>query len=336
LSTLALVAATTLAAGCAAEPTASPESAPETTESAVASAFPVTIEHAFGATTIESEPQRVVAWGWGAADAVIALGVTPVGIPFQPYGGDENGLLPWIAEELEAQGAEVPAILAETDGIPPYEAIAALEPDLILAPYSGIDQEQYDTLAAIAPVVAYPEIPWSTPWRDVISITGTALGKSDEAAAVLAGIEESVAAAATANPEFDGVSIAEVWDVAGTFYIYRPADPRVEFATDLGFTNAESVEALAPADAPTFYYTLATERVGELESDLLLIYGTTQEEIDAFLATDYAQLMPQVTEGRYATLVGAEVIASVSPPTALSLTWGIDTFVEALRAGLGE
>ena len=55
------------------------------------SSFPVTISHAFGETTIEASPERVVAWGWGAADAAIALGVIPVGIPAQVYGGDENG-----------------------------------------------------------------------------------------------------------------------------------------------------------------------------------------------------------------------------------------------------
>ena len=43
-------------------------------------------------------------WGWGSADAAIALGVTPVAIPTQSYGGDENGLLPWIAEDARGAG----------------------------------------------------------------------------------------------------------------------------------------------------------------------------------------------------------------------------------------
>ena len=49
--------------------------------------FPVTIDHALGSTTIEAKPERVVTWGWSAQDAVLGLGVTPVGMPFFSYGG---------------------------------------------------------------------------------------------------------------------------------------------------------------------------------------------------------------------------------------------------------
>ena len=63
-----------------------------------------------------------------------------------------------------------------------------------------VTEEQYATLSEIAPVVAYPDQPWSTPWRDIISITGEALGREDEANEVLAGIDASLAAAATAHP----------------------------------------------------------------------------------------------------------------------------------------
>lgn len=295
--------------------------------------FPVTIAHAFGETTIESTPERVVAWGWGAADAAIALGVIPVGIPAQPYGGDEKGLLPWIDEALTAAGAKTPELLSEVDGIPPYEAIAALEPDLILSPYSGMTAEQYETLSKIAPVVAYPGEAWATPWQDVITITGQALGLNEKAAEVLASIDDAIAAKAAEHPEFAGKTIAQVWDVAGTVYVYRAADARVGFVEDLGFTTAPSVEALASDESP-FYYTLSTERLDELKSDVVLVYGTTKDELNAFLSSSYGRLMPQITNGDYASLTGATIIASVSPPTALSLTWGLDQFVDALAAAI--
>ena len=47
-----------------------------------------------------------------------------------------------------------------------YEAISDSNPDIILAAYSGITQEEYDLLSEIAPVVAYPENAWQTLWRD--------------------------------------------------------------------------------------------------------------------------------------------------------------------------
>src|SRR5690606_33492650 len=98
----------------------------------------------------------------------------------------------------------------------PFEAISTADPDVILAHYSGITQEQYDTLSQIAPVVAYPDEAWSTPWRDVVTIAGEALGRQDEATEVLAGIDEQIAEQAAAHPEFEGLSLAAVWDVAGT------------------------------------------------------------------------------------------------------------------------
>jgi iron complex transport system substrate-binding protein len=42
------------------------------------------------------------------------------------------------------------------------------------------------------------------------------------------------------------------------------------------------------------------------------------------------QVMPQVTDGALASIAGEEYVASVSPPTALSLTWGLDEYVTEL------
>lgn len=309
-------------------------SAPSTpaAESSTA-AFPVTIDDALGGATIDEQPERVVAWGWGAADAVLALGVVPVAIPHQSYGGDADGVLPWIREAVAGMGAQLPTVLPDSGDDVPYEAIQAAEPDVILAPYSGLTQEQRDTLTAIAPVVAYPDQPWATPWRDVVTIVGKALGRDAEAAAVLEGIDDQVTAARDAHPELAGHTVAAVWDTGTTFYVYTPADPRVQFLTDLGLVSAPSVETLDSGES-SFYLTLSHERLSELTSDLLVVYGSTQEEADAFLTAPYAQVMPQVTGRAVAQLIGTELIASVSPPTALSITWGLDRTVDALSTAV--
>ncbi|GGA65739.1 periplasmic binding protein [Pseudoclavibacter endophyticus] len=287
------------------------------------------IEHALGTTELPADPQRVVALGWGAADAALALGVVPIGMEAQEYGGNDEAVLPWAAERLEELGAETPEILPSSSEAPPYEAIAALQPDLILAPYSGVDQSQYDLLTEIAPTVAYPGEPWATPWPTVIEMVGQSLGLADEAEQLLADIDQTIAGSASVHPEFEGKSIAMVWDTAGTFAVYKPADPRVQFAVDLGFTSAPAVEELSNGDE-TFYYTLSYERTSALESDVVVVFADTQQEMDAFLAQPYAQAIPAVQSGAVAQVVGAALIASVSPPTALSLTWGIDEYLSAL------
>ncbi|TFD33913.1 iron-siderophore ABC transporter substrate-binding protein [Cryobacterium cryoconiti] len=325
-STYALAAAATALAltlsGCSAAP------ADSATDAATSGSFPVTIDHAFGETTIEAQPERVVTWGWGSADDAIALGVVPVAIPFQAYGGDENGVLPWIADALEEQGEDLPTVLPDSEE-PPYEDIAEAAPDVILAAYSGLTEEQYELLSEIAPVVAYPGEPWATDWRELVTITGTALGKTAEAVELLDGIDAEIAEQAAAHPEFAGRSIALTSDSGGTFYVYTKDDPRVAFTLDLGFVSAPSVDALATDDAG-FYYTLSYEQLDQLDSDVLVNFGTTPEESEAFLSAAYAQPMRQVQNETVASPVGAAFIAAVSPPTGLSLTWGIDDYVALL------
>lgn len=321
----AALAAALLLAGCTA--------APATNDPGTASgdAFPVTLEHAFGETVIEAEPERVVTWGWGSTDAALAVGVVPVAMAYQSYGGDENGIHPWTQEKLDELGAETPIVLPESSEEIPFEEIADAEPDLILAVFSGITADDYELLSAIAPTVAYVGEAWTTPWKDVVATVGTALGKSAEATAVLDEIDATLAEQAEEHPELAGKTIAAVWDVAGTFYVYKEADARVEFLFDLGLVSAPSVDELANGDS-SFYFTLSYEQLDQLDSDIILSYSDTQAEADAFLAASYTQAIPAVASGNVATLVGTQYIAAVSPPTALSLTWGLDELVEQLSA----
>jgi len=329
VGTAAAVAALAVA-GCSSTSPASEQSATERPSiETSADAFPVTIEHALGTTTIDARPERVVTWGWATADAAIALGVVPVAIPFQAYGGDADGVLPWIREAVDELGLPLPTVLPDSGEDVPFEDVAAAEPDVILAQYSGLTQEQYDTLSAIAPVVAYPDEPWSTPWRDVVETTGAALGRTGEAAAALAGIDEQIAEQRDAHPEFAGKTLAAVWDLAGTFYVYADEDPRVAFMLDLGFVNAPAVDSLDTDESP-FFFTLSHARLADPTSDAPVVYGTTEDEVDAFIDAPYAQVMAQVRAGTVAPLVGAEFIAAVSPPTALSLPWGLDEVVAQL------
>jgi iron complex transport system substrate-binding protein len=145
---------------------------------------------------------------------------------------------------------------------------------------------------------------------------------------VLADIDAEIAAAAEAHPEFEGKSIAAVWD-AGDFYVYTEADPRVEFLTDLGFEVAPSVSENDTGES-TFYYTLSYEETDKITSDVLLAYHDTADLQKTFLAADSTQSMQQYKDETIASVVGPDVIASVSPPTALSLGYSLDEFVAAL------
>ncbi len=328
LAFVATAAVTLLAlSGCA--PATDVAEKPPVEVEVEAGAFPVSIPHAFGETEIGAEPDRVVTLGWGSTDAAIAVGVVPVGMEAQSYGGDENGVLPWVAEALDALDAETPTVIPSTVEEPAYEQIAEQAPDLILAVYSGITEEQYNLLTAIAPTVAYPDAPWATPWTEVLSTVGTALGKTAEAETVLQEIATVTAEQSIEHPELAGKTVAAVADSGGTFYVYKGADSRVDFLFDLGLEDAPAVEELANGDS-SFYYELSYEELDKLDSDILVSYSDTEEAAETFLSSSYAQTIPAVARGSVASVVGVELIAAVSPPSALSLTWGIEDYVALL------
>src|SRR5688572_14716631 len=82
-----------------------------------------TIEHSMGSTTIIGTPERVVILTNEGTEALLALGVTPVGA-VKSFTGD-----PWydhIADQLK--DTQVVGVESEVN----VEAIAALKPDLII------------------------------------------------------------------------------------------------------------------------------------------------------------------------------------------------------------
>ncbi|GMA36798.1 ABC transporter substrate-binding protein [Demequina litorisediminis] len=174
-ATVAALAALTACSGGADEPTASASASATTAATATANADgSVTIEHAFGTTTIEGTPENVATVQWANHEVPLSLGVVPVGMAKANFGGSD--VLPWVDEALTELGGE-PVLFDETDGID-FEAVANTDPDVILAAYSGISQEDYDTLSAIAPTVAFPTEAWATTWRDMITYNAMGMNKA--------------------------------------------------------------------------------------------------------------------------------------------------------------
>ncbi|UYO00006.1 MAG: iron-siderophore ABC transporter substrate-binding protein [Devosia sp.] len=301
-----------------------------TVAGAFAQAFPVTITHAHGETVIPAEPQRIVTWGWSNEDAVIALGKIPVGMPFQSYGGGDNGIHKWVEDALEAANAETPTIL-DASGEPPIEQIAALQPDLIIAAFSGITKEQYEVLSGIAPTIAYSDAPWSASWQDLTRVVGKALGKDAEAEQLVADTTAWVEAEFAKYPALKDVTFASANDYDGSMAVYAPLDARMKFLTDFGMTMDPSVAALSPG-GDAFYYSLSYELFDQLEADIFVTYFEEQDLLDKWLATPSAQTYPPIVNGGLAALVGTENVASVSPPSILSLRWGVPGYLEILGA----
>jgi iron complex transport system substrate-binding protein len=284
--------------------------------------FPVTIQHAHGETTIPAKPERVVTWGWSTQDVVLDLGVTPVGMPFFAYGGGDDGILPWTEAAITEGGLDMPTVFPNTPEAP-LEAIAALDPDVIIAPYSGLTAEEYDLLSAIAPVVAYPEKPWLIRWQDVVTITGQALGESEKVAALIADTEQFLAEEAAAYPDIAGTVFANVVNRNdGQVSVRIEGDPRVQLFADIGMVPAP--EAEGGTMVPTgIAYTLSYEMFDRIPADMLLSFYDNQQSADDFIGLELINLSPLVAKGAYTTLIGEELTMAVSGAiTPMSLRWG--------------
>jgi len=293
-------------------------------------AFPVTLKHVYGETVIEKKPERIVTIGWTTQDAVVALGEVPVAIPEQKWGGNAEGVLPWTADAIAATGKPAPKVINFDTEIP-YEDVLAAEPDLILAPYSGVTQEQYDRLSAIAPTVAYAGKPWAGSWQEITRITGQALGKSAEADALIASIDDKLAAAAAAHPEFAGktFTFGSLWVGEAGMNVYSKTDPRVVMVTQLGLQPSAGVDAL-PTD--TYFTTVSYEKLDTLDADVLISLDEGDEASDALYANELVQRFKPVADGRMLRMKDKSFVMATSAPSPLSIPWMLDRFVPELAA----
>ncbi|WP_245646263.1 ABC transporter substrate-binding protein [Nocardiopsis trehalosi] len=229
-----------------------------------------TVAHRYGETEVSGSPSRVVTVGLTEQDYVLALGVAPVGVR-EWFGGHEGALWPWAREALG--GEAVPEVLP-VDALN-YEQVAALEPDLILGVNSGLTREEYDLLAAIAPTIAQPDeyADFGAPWQEVMRVVGVALGREDDAEAIVADIEERFERVRADHPEFAESTALLASSIEGEAFAYAEG-PAPGFLVQLGFELPEDAAALF-TDANRAPQQVSLEEVEVLQADVLLmgVYG---------------------------------------------------------------
>ncbi len=295
-------------------------------------AFPVVIQHALGTTTIAARPKRVATVAWANHEVPLALGIVPVGFAAANFGDDDDdGVLPWVSARLKELGAEVPPVLFdEGDGID-FEAVAATRPDVILAAYSGLSQEDYDTLSQIAPVVAYPSAPWSTDWREMIRLNSTALGMAAEGEALVSSIEKEIARAVAKHPALKNKSAMFVTHLdpfdLSIVRFYTDNDTRVKFFADLGLTSPKSV--VDASQDGVFASSISAERVDIFDDvDLFVTYGN-KLLVDAVTTNPLLARIPAIKNGAIVTL-GRDPVGTAANPTPLSISWVLDDYIALL------
>lgn len=127
------------------------------------------ITHAMGVTEVPDAPLRVAILTNEGTEALLHIGVVPVGAA-QSWEG--NPFYPHLSDML------VDTVSLGTETAINLEVLASLKPDLILG--TKMRQEKiYEQLSAIAPTIMSETI--GSPWLDNYGFYGEAVGRGDEA-----------------------------------------------------------------------------------------------------------------------------------------------------------
>ncbi|HET7327060.1 MAG TPA: iron-siderophore ABC transporter substrate-binding protein [Nocardioidaceae bacterium] len=218
-----------------------------------------TVQHAMGTAEVPVHPERVVVLDTGELDDTLALGVKPVGAvrvdastDFLSYLGDQTA------------GIEMVGTISE----PNLEAIAALDPDLILS--STVRHEAiYDQLKAIAPTVLAPDL--GDTWKDNFRLYAEALNKKQQAERMITDFEERAAELGKTLPE--DMTLGLVRFLPGQIRLYSDQSFHGTILSDMG------VQVPAAARGEDTFLELSPEQVTKADADVIYVstYGPDQD-----------------------------------------------------------
>lgn len=242
--------------------------------------FPRTVVHANGTTEIPEAPTRVVVLDTGELDAVLALGITPVGMVTTR---GENPVPSYLADKVK----DVPSVgtIADVN----VEAVAELRPDLILG--SQVRAEKiYPQLAEIAPTVF--SIRPGMPWKENFLLAGEALGKEAEATGILNRYADDVAVVREIAP--DDATVSMVRFMPGRLRLYAKSTFIGVILQDAGIARPTA------QDIDDHAVEISPERISEADGDYIFwaSYGSPDASGEtAVISGDAWKNLTAVKEG---------------------------------------
>ncbi|MED0680563.1 iron-siderophore ABC transporter substrate-binding protein [Aneurinibacillus thermoaerophilus] len=236
-------------AGCGGQQTAS-----EKTDEAGKKQNTRTVKHAMGETQVPEKPERVVVLTNEGTEAVLALGMKPVGA-VKSWTGDP--FYKHIAKEMEGV-----TVLGE-EKQPNLEKIAALKPDIILG--NKMRHEKiYQQLSAIAPTVFSETLRGE--WKDNFKLYADALNKKAEGDKVLADWEKRIADFKQKAGDKLSTKVSLVRFMPGKIRIYYKDTFAGIILQELGVARPASQDKDAFADDVT------KERIPDMDGDIMFYY----------------------------------------------------------------
>lgn len=214
------------------------------------------VKHAMGETEIVGTPQKVVVLTNEGTEALLALGIKPVGA-VRSWTGD-----PWyphIKDEMEG------VTVVGEESQPNLELIAGLQPDLIIG--NKMRQEKvYEQLQAIAPTVMSEDLRGN--WMNNFKLYAEALGQTDKGNELLGAFETRIAdfKAKAGDKVKETVSVVRFMD--GKTRVYHTNTFSGIIFEQLGL--ARNQMTLNAKD--TFVDEITKERLPEVDADRLFYF----------------------------------------------------------------
>lgn len=242
-----------------------------------------TVSHAMGTTEVPASPSRVVVLETGELDAVLALGITPVGAT----SAFADGTLPtYLAERT--QDVEIVGTIAE----PNLEAIAALQPDLILS--NKLSHEDiYTDLSGIAATVFAESV--GVAWKDTVRTVGEALGRPTDAERILADYLAKAQQTGQAFGDPAETSVSMVRFTSDQIRLYGEGSFIGTILSDAGFSRPPSQQI------DETLMEVSREQLGLADADLLFYSSFGPEGAEAAASVFAGPLwrqLPVVAAGR--------------------------------------
>ncbi|WP_153125911.1 ABC transporter substrate-binding protein [Peribacillus tepidiphilus] len=214
-----------------------------------------TVEHAMGTTEIPKTPEKVVILTNEGTEALLALGVKPVGA-VQSWTGK-----PWYDHiKTDMEGVEVVGTESEVT----LEAIAALQPDLIIG--NKMRQEKlYDQLNEIAPTVFSETLRGD--WKENFALYAKAVNKEEKGKEVLAQYDERVNKIKETLGDKVNQKVSIVRFMAGDVRIYHKDSFSGVVLDQLGFARPEGQDVMDFAEK-----NVTKERIPAMDGDVLFYF----------------------------------------------------------------
>lgn len=232
-----------------------------------------TVQHAMGSTNISSTPEKIVVLTNEGTEALLALGIKPVGA-VSSWSGE-----PWY-EHIAAQMDGVEVVGQET--AVDLEAIAKLKPDLIIG--NKIRQEaDYENLSKIAPTVFAETL--TGQWKDNFSLYAEAVDAVNKGEEVLENYDAHIQETKESLGDVTNQSVSVVRFLSGTSRIYYTDSFSGVILNELGFNRVEEQADLFTKDNQ-MAVEVGKELIPQMDGDLLFYFTYLPTGDDSASATE--------------------------------------------------